>query len=365
LMLTSTFLRAPPMEPQIKKMALKESELADMADKKDEDKVDEEEEESMEPQMKKMRFKGGDPGVDFDQSLLQGQIQGQAQSSNTKSPTVTNSNSTHESRRLKNRTRRLKKKQRAREVEEELNSSKKTEMADKKEIRAMKEKVEKLENQLAENDKSRHKNLVEQIEKLKMEKSRLQQNVEAAHVTITKNLEKIRHLEARNNCDGSEKFSEEGFMQTLSEQNTKLEAEKFEQDLSLKEEYMENLHAHGYNALFQALSFKPEKDNLLFSFEKSQDKVDKLENKLAEQGFVDKFQKRSLDDKVNKLEEKLAEKDKNLKWLKNDLNRAKKAELHSVEIIQKQQMLIQFLKEEVEKHFKKREEMIRNFWKDS
>ena len=88
----------------------------DMLDKQ-EDMLDKGEEESMEPQMKKMRFKGIDPEVDFDQGLLQGQIQSQAPSSSTKSPVV---GGTHESRKLKlilrNRKRRQNKKQRAREV---------------------------------------------------------------------------------------------------------------------------------------------------------------------------------------------------------------------------------------------------------
>ena len=74
------------------------------------------------------------------------------------------------------------------------------------------------------------------IEKLEMENNRLQQNVEVAHITIAKNLEKIQKLEgAQNNYVDNENSSEEELEKTLSEQDTTIK-----EDLSLKEEYMDN-----------------------------------------------------------------------------------------------------------------------------
>ena len=101
-------------------------------------------------------------------------------------------------------------------VEEDSNLGKKTEMADKSELKAMKEKVEKLEKELAEKDK------------------KLIESESIAHITITKNLEKIRQLEDRNN------FLEKELEQLSSQQNAKLQNDGFKQDLSVKEEYMES-----------------------------------------------------------------------------------------------------------------------------
>ena len=96
-------------------------------------------------------------------------------------------------------------------VQEDLDFAKKTESADKLQLKTMEEKVDNLENQHAENHKSLkniegeyHKNQIE-IEKLKIEKIQLKENVEIAYVTITKNLEKIRQLETQNIFSENEK----------------------------------------------------------------------------------------------------------------------------------------------------------------
>ena len=122
-------------------------------------------------------------------------------------------------------------------------STDKTERYDAIQIESLKDKVDDLDS--AEKDKTlKYRNQLnsmgEEIEKLKMEKAGLQENVDVAHITISKNLEKIRQLEAtKNHCSGGEKHSEEMlFKETLL--NANLKKENCNQDLSLKEEYMEN-----------------------------------------------------------------------------------------------------------------------------
>ena len=78
-------------------------------------------------------------------------------------------------------------------AQEHLSSAKKVEIDVKSQIKEMKEKVDKLENQLAEKDKAL-KMMSEKIEKLEMENGHLQENVEVAHIAIARNLDKIRKL---------------------------------------------------------------------------------------------------------------------------------------------------------------------------
>ena len=185
-------------------------------------------------------------------------------------------------------------------AQKDLNKAMKTETDGKSEINAMKEKVGKLEDEVAEKDKAlkeiegkydrldteikklfllskskeckkenelemlkvknsniqedlnrtkrlqlcqeldkkiQLKEASEQNEKLKLEKNLLKKNVEVTNITITKNLEKIRQLEAKNNDLENENSLGKKLSNAIPTM-TNLKEEK--QYLNLKEEYMES-----------------------------------------------------------------------------------------------------------------------------
>ena len=191
-----------------------------------------------------------------------------------------------------------------------LDCAKKRDMDDKSQIMELKEKVDKLENQLAEKDKALEI-MGEKIAKLETEKGRLQQNVEVAHITIAKNLEKIQKLEARNNCSDNENSSEVELVQkTKLKEDLSLKMENTK-DISLKEEYMENLKDFSLKEEYMeitkefSLKVEPLEDtkDLGMKVEPVQDTKD-VSLKVDTANILNKFLKEDTDNKTANILEK-------------------------------------------------------------